>query len=169
MFIKSIEVKNFRSIKEQQLECEKLTALVGRNGSGKSSFLYAIEVFSDIAAPISLEDFFERITDSPIEIWVTFGDLSEDEKKEFRAYIKDDKLTVTKRISHEDDRIVQRYYAAVLQIPEFAKIRVVAGRRDCINAWNELVSSGTLPDLKSRAKSADEIDRLMSEYHSCPN
>ena len=43
MILESVRVQNFRSIKDATLYCDKLTALVGANGSGKSSFLKAIE------------------------------------------------------------------------------------------------------------------------------
>lgn len=166
MHIKSVEIKNFRSIREQRLECDNLTVLVGRNGSGKSSFLYAIETFYDIAAPVSQEDFFERDMGSPIEIRVTYGDLREDEKEEFHPYIKDDRLIVTKRISSENGRIMQRYYAAALQIPQFAEIRTKPGKRDRVSAWNELVDRGELSNLGGRARSADEVEQLMTEYEA---
>ena len=39
MLIQNVHVKNFRSILDESLPCDSLTALVGRNGSGKSSFL----------------------------------------------------------------------------------------------------------------------------------
>jgi len=164
ILIKKIEVKNFRSIRETYLDCDNLTAIVGRNGAGKSSFLYAVDTFYDTAAPITEEDFFDRDTGSPIEIRVTYGDLREDEKEEFSPYIRNDRLIVTKRISSENDRIIQRYYAAALQIPQFAKIRAKTGKRDRINAWNELVGSGEFADLDGRVPSADEVERLMSEY-----
>jgi len=157
MIIKRVEVKNFRSIREASLDCDNLTAIVGRNGAGKSSFLYAIDAFYDIAAQITEEDFFDRDVGSPIEIRVTYGDLRDDEKEEFRPYLKDDKLIVTKRISSENGRIMQRYYAAALQIPQFAKIRAESGKRDRVNAWNELIDSGELPDLGGKARSADKV------------
>jgi hypothetical protein len=166
MLIKSIEVKNFRSIREAYLDCDNLTAIVGRNGAGKSSFLYAIDTFYDIAAPITEEDFFDRDVGSPIEIRVTYGDLREDEKEEFSPYIRDDRLIVTKRISSENGRITQRYYAAALQIPRFAEIRAKPSKRDRVNAWNELVDSGEFADLDGRPRSADEVERLMSEYEA---
>jgi len=166
MLIKSIEVKKFRSIWEELLECENLTVLVGRNGTGKSSFLYAIEVFYDIAAPIFQEDFFDRNLDYPIEIRVTFSDFSDDEKDEFNTYIRDDKLIVTKRISYENGRFLQRYYAAALQIPEFADIRALSSKRDRIKAWNDLVDSGKLHGLVKKVKSADEINQLMTDYEA---
>lgn len=166
MFIKSVEVKNFRSIRKASLDCDNLTAIVGRNGAGKSSFLYAIEAFYDIAAPITEEDFFDRNMGAPIEIRVTYGNLRDDEKEEFQPYIKDEKLIVTKRISSEDDRILQRYYAAALQIPQFAEIRAKSGKKDRVSAWNELVDSGKLSNLGERVRSADEVERLMAEYEA---
>jgi predicted ATP-dependent endonuclease of OLD family len=164
MIIKAVEVKNFRSIREARLDCADLTAIVGRNGAGKSSFLHAIDTFYNIAAPITEEDFFDRDMGSSIEIRVTYGDLRDDEKEEFQPYIKDDRLIVTKRISSENGRITQRYYAAALQIPQFAEIRAKTGKRERVNAWNELVDNGELTDLGGRVRSADEVERLMTEY-----
>jgi len=166
MIIKSVEVKNFRSIQKACMDCNNITIIVGRNGAGKSSFLYAIETFYDIAAPITEEDFFDRDTGASIEIRVTYGDLRDDEKEEFQTYIRDNKLIVTKRISSENGRITQRYYAAALQIPQFAEIRAIPGKRERISAWNELVDSGKLLDLGTRVKTADEVERLMTEYEA---
>jgi putative ATP-dependent endonuclease of OLD family len=166
MIIKSVEVKNFRSIREACMDCNNITVIVGRNGAGKSSFLYAIETFYDIAAPITKEDFFDRDVGASIEIRVTYGDLRDDEKEEFQTYIRDNKLIVTKRISSENGRITQRYYAAALQIPQFAEIRAIPGKRERTSAWNELVDSGKLLDLGARVRTADEVERLMTEYEA---
>ncbi len=166
MIIKSVEVKNFRSIRETCLDCDNLTAIIGRNGAGKSSFLDAIDTFYDIAAPITEEDFFNRDIGSTIEIRVTYSNLRDDEKEEFQPYIKDDRLIVTKRISIENDRIMQRYYAAALQIPRFAEIRAKPGKKERVSVWNEMVNSDELPNLGGKVRSADEVERLMSEYEA---
>ena len=166
MIIKSVEVKNFRSIRETCLDCDNLTAIIGRNGAGKSSFLDAIDTFYDIAASITEEDFFNRDIGSTIEIRVTYSNLRDDEKEEFQPYIKDDRLIVTKRISSENDRIMQRYYAAALQIPRFAEIRAKPGKRERVSTWNEMVDSNELPNLGGKVRSADEVERLMSEYEA---
>ena len=166
MIIRRIEVKNFRSIREASLDCDNLTAIVGRNGAGKSSFLYAIDTFYDIAAPITEEDFFDRDMGSSMEIRVTYGDLRDDEKEEFCPYIKDDKLIVTKRISSENGRITQRYYAAALQIPQFAEIRAKSGKRDRVSAWKDLVGSGKFADLDGKVRSADEVEQAMAKYEA---
>lgn len=166
MIIERIEVRNFRSIREACLDCDELTAIVGRNGAGKSSFLYSIDTFYDIAAPITEEDFFERDTGSAIEIRVSYSNLRDDEKEEFKPYIRDDRLMVTKRISYENEKPIHRYYAAALQIPQFAEIRGKPGKRDRMGAWKELVESGTLPGLEGTARSADEVEEFMARYES---
>jgi len=166
MIIQDVYVKNFRSIREASLDCDNLTVIVGRNGAGKSSFLYALDTFYDIAAPITEEDFFDRDMNSVIEIRITYCDLRDDEKTEFATYIRDDKLIVTKRITSENGKIAQRYYAAALQIPQFSEVRSKSAKRDRVAAWSDLVDKGELVDLGGKVRSADEVDRLMAEYET---
>jgi putative ATP-dependent endonuclease of OLD family len=40
-----VKAENFRSILDETIACDSLTALVGANGSGKSAFLRAIDLF----------------------------------------------------------------------------------------------------------------------------
>ena len=55
MLVKTVTVKNFRCAKDGVLNCEKLTALVGANGSGKSTFLRALQLFYDTNPRIDRE------------------------------------------------------------------------------------------------------------------
>ena len=45
MRIRSVRVKNFRSIRDAKSPVGDLTALIGRNGAGKSAFLGALDLF----------------------------------------------------------------------------------------------------------------------------
>jgi putative ATP-dependent endonuclease of the OLD family len=166
MIIKRVDVRNFRSLKEASLDCDELTVLVGRNGAGKSSFLYAIDTFYDVAAPITEEDFFNRDLSHPIEIRLTYENLIEDEKTEFSPYIKDAKLIVLKKISLEEGKLIQRYYAAALQIRQFAAIRSKPQKSERIAEWTDLVSRGLLPGLSRSSRSAEEVSRFMDEYEA---
>jgi predicted ATPase len=47
--IKSVALTNFRSVKEQMIDVAPITVFYGPNSSGKSSFLYSIAVFRNIA------------------------------------------------------------------------------------------------------------------------
>ncbi|HPT87246.1 MAG TPA: AAA family ATPase [Bacillota bacterium] len=163
MLIEKIDIKNFRSIHNAEMQCDSLTAILGRNGSGKSSFLQALEYFYDINAPITIEDFFNRDTENQIEIRVTYGNLRQEECDEFRSYIKDNRLIVTKRITYESGKILQKYYAAAMQIPEFAEIRGISQKSEKKDRWNELVESGKFIGL-NKAKKADDIDKIMNDY-----
>jgi putative ATP-dependent endonuclease of the OLD family len=164
MIISKIEVKNFRSLRESKLDSTYLTAILGRNGAGKSTILHALSYFYNISAPITEEDFFDRDTNSTIEIRVTYDSLNENEVSEFDTYTHGDKLTVTKRINFNGGKPTQKYYAAALQIPDFATIRSTSGKRDQVSAWNGLIGQNTLPDLSTTVKKADDIFPIMNEY-----
>lgn len=166
MIIDSIHVKNFRCVREALLDCRPLTAILGRNGAGKSTFLYALGVFYDLAAPIIKEDFFGHDSELTIEIRVTYTDLRDDEKREFAAYVAEDTLTVTKRIRMAEKGAVQQYFGTAFQIPEFAEIRGIPGKQDQKNAWNSFVDAGKLPELTTKVKRADEIPALMESYET---
>lgn len=167
MNIKRLEIKNFRCIKDEKMECGNLTAIIGRNGAGKSAFLHALDVFYRVKAAISIEDFFDHDAQNNIEIRVTYGSLREDEKEAFGSYVQDDELTVTKKIAYQDEHVVQEYYGAILQIPKFAEIRSLPGKREQIKAWNDLVDSpGSLGELGAKVRSADDAIALMHEYES---
>jgi putative ATP-dependent endonuclease of OLD family len=52
MLIKALDIRHFRCFQDQHIEIEPLTAILGRNGSGKSTILTALEIFYDVNAPI---------------------------------------------------------------------------------------------------------------------
>ena len=86
----------------ESLSCDSLTALVGRNGSGKSSFLSAIELFYDPAARVTVDDFYSEDVTQDIEIAITFGDLSSDATELFSTYIDNGVLTVGFECFHQE-------------------------------------------------------------------
>ena len=96
MIIQSVHVTNFRSIRDGSLSCDVLTAVVGSNGSGKSAFLSALDLFYEQTAKVSADDFYASDTAQNIEIRVTFGDLTEEEEGFFSKYVADGALSVTK-------------------------------------------------------------------------
>ena len=86
MIIRRVEVRNFRSLREVDIECENLTAILGRNGGGKSTILRALEVFYNVSYQANDYDYFGKDTSESISIKVTYGDLRDDELEEFSTY-----------------------------------------------------------------------------------
>ncbi|TVR07030.1 MAG: DUF2813 domain-containing protein [Salinarimonadaceae bacterium] len=90
MRIKSISIKNFRSLKDCTIDFDRYTSLVGPNGAGKSNILYALNVFfretegsPTNLSDLDIEDFHARDVHEPIEITVTFCDLNTDAQTDF--------------------------------------------------------------------------------------
>ncbi len=96
VIIESVHVKNYRSILDETLYCESLTALVGANGAGKSSFLKAIDLFYCLSPKIDSEDFYNGNTGTEIVVAITFKDLSPEAIELFTSYLQAEKLVVSK-------------------------------------------------------------------------
>ncbi len=152
MVLQSLTIKNFRSIFDETLECEALTALVGANGSGKSSFLRALDLFYNPAAKVDRDDFYNRETTSEIVISLTFAELSTEAKELFQKYIQADTLTVERIFKWEDEKAVAKYHGSTLQNPAFAHIK------------EEL----ELKDSGKQAKESYKKIKIEAKYSSLP-
>jgi putative ATP-dependent endonuclease of OLD family len=167
VIIKSIRVKNFRSIKDCELQCDKLTVLVGPNGSGKSTFLRALELFYTPVAKYSEEDFYNGNTTEPITITVTFTNLTKVERKLFHQYVERDTLRVEKVLAWEPSKTNQKYYGYILQNPDFQKVRTADKANEKRQAYQELIESRKYPELPKNipAKQIDEELKRWEEAH----
>lgn len=165
MIIKSIQVKNFRCIEEATLETDVLTVLVGRNGAGKSTFLKALDLFYQPNAYYTEEDFFNKDTSNPIEITVTFCELTEQERELFKSHIDRDILTVSKVLKWPLQRGSQKYYGKTKRNPDFQSVRTAQKVRDKRRAYRELRESGysDLPNLSGNV-SKEDIENTLREW-----
>ncbi len=101
MKIESVRIENFRSFKDETINLDDYNCFVGANGAGKSTVLYALNVFfrqfkdsqTDLTK-LSEEDFHHKNTNEPVRITVTFTDLSEKAKEDLSHYVRQDKLIV---------------------------------------------------------------------------
>ncbi len=99
--IESVRIQNFRGFEDETIPFEDHTCLVGQNGAGKSTVLGALNIFfqetssaTDVSV-LSTEDFHNGETKQPIEITVTFRDLSDAAKSALSHYVRQDHLVVT--------------------------------------------------------------------------
>ena len=71
MIIKTLRVKRFRCLEDESLPCDKLTALVGANGSGKSSFMRALDLFYSSTPKIVRRQLFLLLDDNYFSLSTT--------------------------------------------------------------------------------------------------
>lgn len=127
MRLKSARIKNFRCVRDAAISFDRMTVLVGGNGSGKSTILRAIDLFYAGSPGVTLHDFYNRDASNPIEIDLTFFDFTEDERAMFASKIDNNEMSVARVFELEEGRTTGRYYGTSLQNPEFAAIRAAAG------------------------------------------
>src|SRR5580698_3609057 len=131
MLIDSVSVKNFRSLFDTGLKFEGVTSLVGSNGTGKSGFLHAVNLFYSPNPKIEIHDFYNRET-AGIELIVaiTYKLISDESKTLFSSYATEDVLTVERVFTCKDGQISWKYHGATLQNPEFQDIRSALQLKD---------------------------------------
>jgi energy-coupling factor transporter ATP-binding protein EcfA2 len=156
-----MQIQNFRSTKDIDIVCDNLVAILGRNGSGKSTILNALDVFYNVAYQANEYDYFAKDTSLAISIQVTYANLRERERTEFAPYLSDNELIVRKTITSGG----AKYFGTLLQLPEFAvfrKLGALAKRK----ALNELIGSGKYVDLHPTVTSEATADALMTSFEA---
>jgi predicted ATP-dependent endonuclease of OLD family len=94
MKIEKLKIKNWRSIKEEELYAQDLMVIIGQNNHGKSNLLSAILFFFGEISHHDL-DFFHGSTELSVEI--LFKDLDPVDKVTFKKYLtSEEKIFVRK-------------------------------------------------------------------------
>ncbi len=165
MFLQEVAVKNYRSILDEILTCDDLTALVGANGSGKSSFLNAIQLFYNPTAKVTQDDFYNNDTTHDIEIALTFSCLSPAAQDQFARYLDGDTLLVTRVIPDPESTRKPTYHGMRLQNPDFAEIRNTTLAMPKRNKYKELQKIEGYEDLPN-AGTADAVNAALDDWES---
>lgn len=169
MQISKVQIKNYRSLKDVTIDFDDYVALVGANGSGKSSVLYALDWFFN-GGGISVSDvcgFVDGQTppaDCFVEVSVTFTQLTDADRKRLKEYGRGDSAVFRRTWrAGEKEKIVGN----ALQGPGFAEIRgmtrvtelrpAYASLREGLSALADL---GTSP---SKGQITDELARWESD------
>lgn len=131
MLIDSVSVKNFRSLFDTGLKFEGVTSLVGSNGTGKSGFLHALNLFYTPNPKIEIHDFYNRETaEIELIVAVTYKLISDESKALFSPYATDDVLNVERVFTCKEGQISWKYHGATLQNPEFQDVRSALQLKD---------------------------------------
>ena len=110
MKIEKVRIINFRSIKDQEIGLGDFCCFVGTNGVGKSNIFNALNVFfrqyrdsrTDLSR-LTEEDFHHKNTSNPIEITVTFSELSSEAEESLSDYVRHGKLIVTAKAEYDEN------------------------------------------------------------------
>ena len=157
MRIQRVHVKNYRSLKDVELELTNLTVLLGSNGTGKSSILYALNWFFN-GGNLDVEDITAGLRDETISVEVTFIQLDEHDRESLGKYGTDETATFT-RTWHPDagDKLTGRARA----YSDFENIRSISGATELRKKYDELRESKPdleLPSVRSKDAALTEMN-----------
>lgn len=136
MKLEKVRVKNLRSFADVTVPFNDYTCLVGPNGSGKSTILCALNVFfretensSTDLSQLEREDFHQKNTTQPIEITVTFKDLSLEAQGDFSNYYRQGKLIISAiaTFSEGTGKAEVKQYGQRLAMPAFKEFFQAVG------------------------------------------
>jgi hypothetical protein len=133
---------------------------VGANGSGKSTFLNAIDLFYSTSPKVASEDFYDGDVGNSIQITVTFCELDESEKKRFQKYIQDDELSVVRVLSLQENKLIDKYHGSTMQNPDFVRVRKAGSATAMRPIYAELQESEKYKGLRKWKNQSDALAAL---------
>ena len=179
MRISSVVVNNYRSLRQLTLDVDDYTALVGANGAGKSSLLYALQWFYQGGAlePEDIHDFVEPATPEAdwtvderasrtVSVTVTFEGLSSRDRAKLKEYGRGTSVTFRKTwtLGQQKPKVVGN----ALQGPGFAEVRAMRlvgefrpGYKALRDAHSDLADLGSSP-------SKEAVSEELARWESLP-
>lgn len=172
MLISSVTVRGYRSHAESTLKIDDYTVLLGSNGCGKSSVLYALDWFVNDRRLDPKDLFTLPGAQAPevdnVQVEVTFEAFTARDRRLLREYGRKQSVTFRKTWTVSDSGNETKFVGDSLQGPGFAAVRAIKSVTEKRAAYNQLRDQlTTLPALERLAKS-DEIERLLAEWEDSP-
>ena len=126
MRIASVSIRNFRALKNVEIEFDAVTTFIGPNGVGKSTVLHALDwFFNGKPGGLADSDFCFGSTEKDIEVRISFCDLTQADRHALGKYAPEGVTTFTawKRRSHDGLEVLS---ANAKSYPLFNEIRASA-------------------------------------------
>lgn len=138
MKIKSVRIKNFRTLKDVSIPFDKVTTFIGPNGAGKSTVLRALDwFFNGKPGTLTENDCSFGATDEEIEVQVTFTQLTEKDIETLGKYVPAGVETFT-AWKYRNTAGAEVLSANAKSYPSFNDIRSKGSAGDKKAAYNEL-------------------------------
>lgn len=80
MYISHAQIENYMALQTVSVPLNKFSVILGENDVGKTSFLYALDVYFKNKKISDQESYFKRETKNSIKIVLTFGDAPDDDE-----------------------------------------------------------------------------------------
>lgn len=177
MRIDSVRIENFRAFKDETIEFDNYSCLVGCNGSGKSTILAALNVFfrqykdskTDLSK-LTADDFHHKNIDEPIRITVTFGEISEKAAQDLSDYVRQEKLVVSSVAKYDPvtERAEVKQFGNRLGFEDFRRYfeadKSGAKASELKEIYDNLKKKfDDLPNVRSKGDMADALRRYEAE------
>jgi putative ATP-dependent endonuclease of OLD family len=165
--VKSVEIENFRSIRQLNCEFDAVTSFIGPNGGGKSNILRALDWFfngdKNCLTPDDLHRGSQGDTNPRIRVRVDFDQLTEDDREALGPrYCPNgghDRFTAWRTWQDGVDKITGR----ALAYPAFEEIRRLGSASDKRSAYDGLREER--PNLElPRCTSAAAVEAAMDNW-----
>lgn len=166
MKISRIQIKNYRCLKDLDIDLNDYTALIGANGSGKSSVLYALHWFFR-GNQLSAEDVYKPVSGAEpdtIDVTVTFKDLTSRDRDQLEKYGRGDTAVFRRSWTVSDSK--SKIIGNAMQGPGFAELRSLTKQGEYRPAYMKLRQG--IADLKDlgAAPSKLDIEEALIEWES---
>jgi putative ATP-dependent endonuclease of OLD family len=166
MILKRIHIENFRSIRIATIDVGSQAALLGSNGTGKSTVLRALERFYGSATTVEMDDFFGRHP-AEIVIGLTFHQFNSVERELFAGRIYDEEMSVARIFDPNLGRASGSYFGVTSQHSEFSALRRIDGATDRKNRYTQLRDSeGIYAELPQPPRAAAELEPVMRAWET---
>ncbi len=177
MKIEMIRIQNFRLFEDVTVNFNDYNCFVGANGAGKSTVLNALNLFFRQTENVQIDflkptedDFNNRDTANPMRVTLTFSNLSEEAKEDFKNYYRNGKLIVSIEASYNEEskQIDVRQYGQREGIRDFKEFfesdKAKANVQELKEVYARIRDSG-YEDLPPPAPKAKMIESL-HEYEA---
>lgn len=165
MKIKSVCIKNFRTLKNVTIPFDSVTTFIGPNGAGKSTVLRALDWFFN-GKPGSLtdKDCSFGATEEDIEVQVTFSDITEKDREALGKYAPEDVTTFTawKRRSPDGAEVLS---ANSKSFPDFNAIKAASSATAKKELYAELRRNCPYLDLPAATTGA-AVEQAMTAWEA---